>query len=39
MAGPKIAIVYYSTWGHIRKLADAELAGIKAAGGDATLLQ
>jgi len=39
MAPPKIAIIYYSTWGHIKQLADAELKGIKAAGGDATLLQ
>lgn len=36
---PKIAIVYYSMYGHIKQLADAELKGIKEAGGDATLLQ
>jgi len=36
---PKIAIVYYSMYGHIRKLADAEKKGIEAAGGEATLLQ
>lgn len=36
---PKIAIVFYSMYGHIRKLADAEKAGIEAAGGSATLLQ
>jgi len=36
---PKIAIVYYSMYGHIRKLADAEKKGIEAAGGEATLYQ
>ncbi|KAF1942583.1 minor allergen Alt a 7 [Clathrospora elynae] len=36
---PKIAIVYYSMYGHIKQLADAELKGIQEAGGDATLLQ
>jgi len=36
---PKIAIVYYSMYGHIKQLADAELKGIKEAGGDAVLLQ
>ena len=36
---PKIAIVFYSMYGHIKQLADAELKGIKEAGGDATLLQ
>lgn len=36
---PKIAIVYYSMYGHIKQLADAELKGVKEAGGDATLLQ
>ncbi|KAJ4372339.1 flavodoxin-like fold protein [Neocucurbitaria cava] len=36
---PKIAIVYYSMYGHIRKMAEAELAGIKEAGGDAELFQ
>jgi len=36
---PKIAIVYYSMYGHIKQMADAELKGIQSAGGDATLLQ
>ncbi|KAI8940016.1 Minor allergen Alt a 7 [Plenodomus lindquistii] len=36
---PKIAIVYYSMYGHIKQLADAELKGIRAAGGDAKLFQ
>ncbi|KAI5857372.1 putative benzoquinone reductase [Durotheca rogersii] len=36
---PKIAIVYYSTWGHVRKLAEAEKAGIERAGGTADLYQ
>jgi len=36
---PKIAIIYYSTWGHVRKLADAEKKGIESAGGTVTLYQ
>jgi multimeric flavodoxin WrbA len=36
---PKIAIVYYSMYGHIKQLADAELKGIRDAGGDATVFQ
>ncbi|KAL8774735.1 MAG: hypothetical protein Q9209_000674 [Squamulea sp. 1 TL-2023] len=36
---PKIAIVYYSMYGHIKKMAEAELAGIKSAGGSADLYQ
>jgi len=36
---PKIAIVYYSMYGHIKTMAEAELAGIQSAGGTATLLQ
>lgn len=36
---PKIAIVYYSMYGHIKQLADAELKGIQAAGGSADLYQ
>jgi NAD(P)H dehydrogenase (quinone) len=36
---PKIAIVYYSMYGHVKTLADAELKGIREAGGDATLFQ
>ncbi|EGP88107.1 unnamed protein product [Zymoseptoria tritici ST99CH_1E4] len=36
---PKIAIVFWSMYGHVQKLAEAELAGIKAAGGTADLYQ
>ncbi|ROW07748.1 hypothetical protein VMCG_03633 [Cytospora schulzeri] len=36
---PKIAIVYYSMYGHIKQLADAELKGIQAAGGSADVYQ
>ncbi|KIY71941.1 benzoquinone reductase [Cylindrobasidium torrendii FP15055 ss-10] len=36
---PKVAIVIYSMYGHIVKLAEAQLAGIKAAGGDAKIFQ
>lgn len=39
MAPPKVAIVYYSTWGHVRKMAVAVQQGIKAAGGSADLYQ
>lgn len=37
--GPKIAIVFYSTWGHIEALAKEEQLGIEEAGGTADLLQ
>jgi len=36
---PKIAIVFYSTYGHIKTLAEAEKKGIEAAGGSVTLYQ
>ncbi|CAP60339.1 uncharacterized protein PODANS_1_6390 [Podospora anserina S mat+] len=36
---PKIAIVYYSMYGHIKQLAEAEKAGIEKAGGTADLYQ
>jgi NAD(P)H dehydrogenase (quinone) len=36
---PKIAIVYYSMYGHVKTLAEAEKKGIEAAGGSATLYQ
>mmetsp|Transcript_17892 Transcript_17892/g.45160 ORF Transcript_17892/g.45160 Transcript_17892/m.45160 type:complete len:202 (+) Transcript_17892:67-672(+) len=39
MSGPKIAILYYSTYGHIRTMAAAIKKGVEAAGGTATLLQ
>lgn len=36
---PKIAIIYYSTWGHIRQLAVETQKGIEAAGGSADIYQ
>ena len=36
---PKIAIIYYSTYGHIRTLANAVAEGIAAAGGKADIYQ
>ncbi|KAL2041425.1 hypothetical protein N7G274_005807 [Stereocaulon virgatum] len=36
---PNIAIVFYSMYGHIRKLAEAEKRGIEEAGGKADLFQ
>jgi len=36
---PKIAIITYSLWGHVSKLAEAEKRGIEAAGGTATIYQ
>lgn len=36
---PKIAIVYYSMYGHIAKLAEAEKKGIEEAGGSADVYQ
>jgi len=36
---PKIAIVYYSMYGHIKTLAEAEAKGIKEAGGTVDLYQ
>lgn len=36
---PKIAIVFYSMYGHIQKLAEAEKKGIEEAGGTADLYQ
>lgn len=36
---PKVAIVHYSMYGHVRRLAEAEKAGIEAAGGTADLYQ
>ncbi|KAJ6517380.1 flavoprotein-like protein [Mycena vitilis] len=39
MAGPKIAIVVYSMYGHIVKMADAVKKGIEESGGSATVYQ
>jgi len=36
---PKVAIIIYSMYGHIAKLAEAEKAGIEAAGGSAKIYQ
>jgi NAD(P)H dehydrogenase (quinone) len=36
---PKIAIVFYSMYGHVRTLAEAEKKGIEEAGGSADLFQ
>ncbi|KII84534.1 hypothetical protein PLICRDRAFT_45888 [Plicaturopsis crispa FD-325 SS-3] len=36
---PNVAIVIYSLYGHIVKLAEAEKAGIESAGGSATIFQ
>jgi len=36
---PKIAVIYYSMYGHIKQLADAEVKGIEEAGGKADLYQ
>jgi hypothetical protein len=36
---PRIAIIYYSTYGHIEKLAVAQQKGIEKAGGSATIFQ
>jgi len=36
---PKVAIVIYSMYGHIAKVAEAEKKGIEAAGGSATIFQ
>ncbi|KAF7312948.1 flavoprotein [Mycena kentingensis (nom. inval.)] len=39
MSSPKIAIVIYSMYGHIAKMAEAEKKGIESAGGSATIYQ
>merc|ERR1712029_807090 len=36
---PKIAIIYYSMYGHIKQIAEAEKKGIEEAGGSADLYQ
>lgn len=36
---PRVAIIVYSMYGHILKLAEAEKAGIESAGGTADLYQ
>ncbi|KAG9246595.1 NADH-quinone oxidoreductase [Calycina marina] len=39
MAPPKVAIVFYSMYGHIQKLAEAEAEGLKKAGVTADIYQ
>jgi len=39
MSPPKVAIVIYSLYGHIAKLAEAEKAGVESAGGTAVIYQ
>jgi len=39
MSAPKVAIIIYSMYGHIAKLAEAEKAGIESAGGKAEIYQ
>ncbi|KAF5324334.1 hypothetical protein D9619_011310 [Psilocybe cf. subviscida] len=39
MSSPKVAIVIYTMYGHIAKLAEAEKAGIEKAGGTAVIYQ
>jgi len=39
MSSPKVAIVIYSMYGHIAKMAEAVKAGIESAGGKATIYQ
>ncbi|KAG8815133.1 hypothetical protein FRC17_000846 [Serendipita sp. 399] len=39
MTSPKIAVIYYSMWGHVRKMAEAAAEGAKAKGANVTLLQ
>lgn len=36
---PKIAIIFYSMYGHVHKLAEAEAEGIRAAGGSVDFFQ
>jgi len=36
---PKVAVIYYSTYGHIAKMAHAVVKGVESAGGEVTLLQ
>ncbi|KAI9057980.1 benzoquinone reductase [Trametes sanguinea] len=39
MSAPRVAIVIYSMYGHIAKLAESVKAGVNAAGGQATIYQ
>ncbi|KAG6835792.1 flavodoxin-like fold protein [Arthromyces matolae] len=39
MPAPRVAIIIYSTWGHIAKLAEAVKKGLEKAGGSANIYQ
>jgi len=39
MSKAKVAVVYYSTWGHIRQMADAVVKGVEQSGAEVTLYQ
>ncbi|CAG8682350.1 17249_t:CDS:2, partial [Acaulospora colombiana] len=39
MTVPKIAVIYYSLYGHVAKLANTAAEGVKAKGGEATIYQ
>ncbi|KAH8107643.1 NADH-quinone oxidoreductase [Cristinia sonorae] len=39
MSAPRVAIIIYTMYGHVTKVAESILAGIKEAGGDAKILQ
>jgi len=39
MSSPKVAIVIYSMYGHIAKMAESVKAGVESAGGSATIYQ
>jgi len=39
MSKAKVAVVYYSTWGHIRQMAEAVVKGVEETGATVTLLQ
>ncbi|KAG1845576.1 flavoprotein-like protein [Suillus tomentosus] len=39
MSSPKVAIIIYSMYGHIAKLAEAVKAGVESAGGSVTIYQ
>jgi len=35
----KVAVIYYSTWGHMQKMAEAVKEGVEAAGAEVTIFQ
>ena len=36
---PRIAVVYYSTWGQVTAISQSIVAGIKAAGGEPDVIR